>query len=67
MNDLEHRVLRIEPINISIQRCASRSTSVQRCARESTDFAWGSKIIGENRGEMENTAVKQGSTNRGLC
>ena len=26
MNNFEHRVLRIEPINTAVQRCASRST-----------------------------------------
>ena len=43
------------------------STAVQRCARKSTEFAWGSKTIGENRGEMENSSVTQDSTHRGFC
>ena len=38
-----------------------------RCARESTEFASGSKIVGENRGEMENSIVTQDSTHRGFC
>ena len=42
MNNLDHRVQRIEPIN----------TAVQRCARESNEFALRLKIVGENRGEM---------------
>ena len=28
------------------------STAGQRCARKSTEFASGSKIVGDNRGEM---------------
>ena len=43
------------------------STAVQRCARKSTEFASGSKIVDENRGEMENSSVTQGSTQRGFC
>ena len=38
------------------------STAVQRCARKSTEFASGSKVVDENRGEMENSSVTQGST-----
>ena len=34
------------------------STAVQRCARKSTEFASGSKIVGENREEMENSLVR---------
>ena len=45
MNNFEHRVLRIEPINTAVQRCASRSTAVQRCARKSTELIWGSKGV----------------------
>ena len=33
------------------------STAVQRCARKSTEFASGSKIVDENRGDMENSLV----------
>ena len=43
------------------------STAVQRCAPKSTEFASGSKIVDENRGEMENSSVTQGSTHRGFC
>ena len=43
------------------------STAVQRCARKSTEFASGSKIVGENRGDMENSLVTQDSTHRGFC
>ena len=42
------------------------STAVQRCARKSTEFASASKIVGENRGEMENSLVTQDSTQRVL-
>ena len=55
LNNFEHRVLRIE------------SNDVQRCARKSTEFASGSKIVGENRVEMENSLVTQDSTHRGFC
>ena len=43
------------------------STAVQRCARKSTEFASGSKIVDENRGDMENSLVTQDSTHRGFC
>ena len=43
------------------------STAVQRCARKSTEFASGSNIVGESRGEMENSLVTQDSTRRGFC
>ena len=42
-------------------------TAVQRCARKSTEFASGSNIVGESRGEMENPLVTQDSTHRGFC
>ena len=38
----------------------------QRCARKSTEFASGSKIVDENRGDMENILVTQDSTHRGF-
>ena len=41
--------------------------AVQRCARKSTEFASGSKIVDKNRGDMENSLVTQGSTQRGFC
>ena len=41
------------------------STAVQSC--KSTAFASGSKIVGENRGEMENSLVTQDSTHIGFC
>ena len=43
------------------------STAVQRCARKSTEFASGSKIVDETRGDMENFLVTQDSTQRGFC
>ena len=43
------------------------STAVQRYARKSAEFASGSKIVGENREEMENSFVTQDSTHRGFC
>ena len=43
------------------------TAAVQRCARKSTEFASGSKIVGENRGEMANSLVTQDSTHRGFC
>ena len=43
------------------------STAVQRCARKSTEFASGSKIVDENRGDMENFLVTQDSTHGGFC
>ena len=43
------------------------STAVQRCARKSTEFASGSKMVDENRGDMENFLVTQDSTYRGFC
>ena len=45
MNNFEHRVLRIEPINTAVQRCAVRSTAVQKCARKSAEFTWGFKGV----------------------
>ena len=43
------------------------STAVQRCARKSTEFASTSKIVDENRGNLENSLVAQDSTHRGFC
>ena len=43
------------------------STAVQMCARKSTEFTSGSKIVRDNRGEMENSLVTRGSTHRGFC
>ena len=43
------------------------STAVQRCARKSTEFASGSKVVDENREDMENFLVTQDSTHRGFC
>ena len=43
------------------------STAVQRCARKGIEFVSGSKIVGENRGEMANSLVTQDSTHRGFC
>ena len=39
--------------------------AVRRCARKSTGFASESKIVGENRGEMENFLGAQDSTHEG--
>ena len=43
------------------------TTAGQRCARKSTKFASGSKIVDENRGDVENFLVTQDSTHRGFC
>ena len=43
------------------------TAAVQRCARKSTEYASGSKMVGENREEMENSLVTQGSTHRWFC
>ena len=90
MNNFEHRVLRVDPGNTAVQRCASRtfplyrpprsleqirtqgflhidSFAVQRCARKSTEFASGSNIVGESRGEIEKSLVTQDSTHIGFC
>ena len=44
-----------------------QSTAVQTCAGKSTELASGSKIVGENRREMENSLLKQDSMHRGSC
>ena len=38
---------------------------MRRCARKSTEFASGSKIVGENRGEVENFFVTHNFTYEG--
>ena len=43
------------------------STAIQRCDRIGTEFASGSKIVRENRGEIEKYLVAQDSTHRGFC
>ena len=43
------------------------STAGQRCARKSTEFASESKIVNENRGDIDNFLVIQDSTHRGFC
>ena len=43
------------------------STAVQRCARKSTEFGSGSKIVGENRGEMGISLVTQDAALKGFC
>ena len=43
------------------------STAGQRCARKSTEFESGSKIVDENREDMENFLVTQDSTHGGFC
>ena len=53
--------------NSSTRFLRMESTAVQRCARKSTEFASGSKIVDENRGDMENSLVTQDSTHRGFC
>ena len=55
LNNFEHGFLRIE------------STAVQRCARKITEFLSGSKVVGKNRGKMENSLVTQDFTHRGFC
>ena len=57
MNNCEHRVLRIEPINTAVQRCASRST----------EFASRYKIVGDNRGEMGISLVTQDAAHKEFC
>ena len=42
-------------------------TAVQRYDRKSPEFASGSKIVGENWGEMKNFLVTQDSTYRVFC
>ena len=42
-------------------------TAVQRCARKSTEFSSGSKIVGDNRGEMGISLVTQDSAHKGFC
>ena len=43
------------------------STAGQRCARESTEFASGSKIVGDNRGEIGISLVTQDAGHEGFC
>ena len=43
------------------------STAVQECARRSTEFASGSKLVDENRGDVGNFLVTQDFTHRGFC
>ena len=43
------------------------SAAVQRCARKTIEFASGSRIVGDNRGEMENSLLTQDFTHRGFC
>ena len=40
------------------------SAGVQRCAGKNIEFASGSRIVGENQGEMGNSSVTQDSTHR---
>ena len=48
---------------ILIGQCAQffflriESTAVQRCARKSSEFASGSKIVDENKGDMEGSSI----------
>ena len=42
------------------------STAGQRCARKSTEFASASKIVDENRRDVENVFVTQDITHRGF-
>ena len=59
MNNFKRRVLRIEPNNTAVQKCAINSRS--------TEFASGSKIVDENRGDIEHFLVTQDSMHRGFC
>ena len=43
------------------------STAGQRCARKSTEFASGSKTVGDNRGEMRISLVTQDAAHKGFC
>ena len=42
-------------------------TAGERCPRKSTEFASASKVVDENRGDMENFLATQDSTHRGFC
>ena len=53
--------------NGGVEERRTAPAAVQRCVRKSTEFASGSKIVGENRGEMESSLVAQDSTHRGFC
>ena len=44
-----------------------KSTAGQKCARKSTEFASGSKIVGDNRGEMEISLVTQDAAHKWFC
>ena len=43
------------------------STAGERYDRKSTEIASGSKIVDENRGDVENVLATQHSTHRGFC
>ena len=47
--------------------CIESTTAGQRCARKKTEFASGSKIVDENRGDVETFLVTKDSTHRGFC
>ena len=38
MNNFEHRVLRIEPVNTAVQMCASRASPLYRSSRSLEQF-----------------------------
>ena len=44
-----------------------KSTAGQTRARKSTEFSSGSKIVGDNRGEMGISLVTQDATHKGFC
>ena len=62
----------VRVLNLHLERKSSKdilrveSIAVQKCARKSTEFASGSKIVDENRGNVENFLVTQNSTQRVL-
>ena len=43
------------------------STAGQRCARKSTEFASGSKIVGDSRGEMGISLLTQDAAHKEFC
>ena len=48
LNNFEHRGFCAKSLLLP-------AAAVQRCARKNTEFVSGSKIVDENRGEMENS------------
>ena len=63
----------VEVLNLHIDKKSSKGflriefTAGQRYARKSTEFGSASKIVDENRGDVENFLVTQDFTHRGFC